>query len=526
MITKNFIKENSYYDSVTLMTISSKISSMDGVKNAAVMMGTDYNKNLMKDSGLLLEENLNADSNDMIIGVIAEDEEKAQLVIDEVDNELNKKNNPSSGGELKVKTLDTALEKINDLNFTVISIPGKYAKAEAEKALDNDLHVLMFSDNVPIEDEIELKDKAIEKGLLMMGPDCGTAIINGAALGFANIVSRGNIGMVAASGTGLQETSCIIDKRGSGLSQGLGTGGRDLKEQVGGKMMMVGIDALAEDDETKVILLVSKPPAEKVMKKILDRVETINKPVIACFLGGDPEVVKDSKAIFAETLEDAAVMAVNASKGEKYQNIIFDRNIEEINNIVKNEIKNKKEEQKYIRALYTGGTLAYEGMLIVKKDIADIHSNISLEGTQKLNDVEKSEKNTFLDMGDDYFTDGRPHPMIDPRLRIDRIEEEARDSEVSVILLDIVLGYGSHEDPAGAAVKAIEEARQIAEKYGRHISFISSICGTDKDIQDFEDQKKKLVDAGVIVMESNAQAARLASLIINKVDNADNIGGK
>jgi len=523
MITKNFIKENSYYDSVTLMTISSKISSMDGVKNAAVMMGTDYNKNLMKDSGLLLEENLDSDSNDMIIGVIAEDEERAQMVIDEVENQLNKKNNASISGELKVKTLDTAIEKINGLNFTVISIPGKYARAEVEKALDNDLNVLLFSDNVSITDEIELKDKAIEKGLLMMGPDCGTAIINGAALGFANVINRGNIGMVAASGTGLQETSCIIDKKGAGLSQGLGTGGRDLKEQVGGKMMMVGIDALAEDDETEVILLVSKPPAENVMKKILDRVESINKPVIACFLGGDPELVKDSKAIFAETLEDAAVMAVNASKGEEYQNVIFDMSDEEVNKIVEKEIASKKDNQKYIRALYTGGTLAYEGMLIVKKDIDNIYSNISLKGTKELENVEKSEKNTFLDMGDDYFTDGRPHPMIDPRLRVDRIEEEAKDNEVSVILLDLVLGYGSHEDPAGEAVKAIEKARELSEKDGRHITFISSICGTDKDIQDFEEQEKKLKDAGVIVMKSNAQAARLASLIINK---SRNLGGK
>src|SRR5690606_14776291 len=125
--------------------------------------------------------------------------------------------------------------------------PGVYAAFEAFRALENNLNVMMFSDNVTVEDEIKLKDLAVKKDLLMMGPDCGTAIINGVGLCFANKIKRGPIGLVAASGTGLQEVTVLIDQFGGGISQAIGVGGRDLSKDVMGRMTLHAINALNAD---------------------------------------------------------------------------------------------------------------------------------------------------------------------------------------------------------------------------------------------------------------------------------------
>lgn len=525
MIVYNQIRENAYYDSVTLMVISSKITSIEGIKNAAVMMGTDHNKDLMKNSGLLLTENENAHTSDLIIGIIGENQESIDLAIATIDEHLNNKNTITSDDEIRVNTLDTAIKRVPDLNFAVISVPGKYAKAEALKALNNNLNVLLFSDNVSIEEEIELKDIAIEKNLLMMGPDCGTAIINGTSLGFANGVNRGNIGLIAAAGTGLQEVTSLIHRLGGGISQALGTGGRDLKDEIGGRMMLLGLDALVADEDTDVIVIVSKPPAKKVMEKVLDRIRGIDKPIITCFLGGDTNIVKASGGIPTETLEDAAHIAVMISEGKNPEFIFLTMNEEEVKNIIKKETLNFSDKQKYIKGLFSGGTLCYESILIMNDLLGDVYSNVSLKEEFSLKDPEKSIQNTFLDMGEDYFTDGMPHPMIDTRLRFERIKREAKDPETALILLDIVLGYGSNEDPAGALLPAIQEAKDLAEKEGRYLSVVASICGTDKDPQNIEEQTKKLKDAGVIIMPSNAQAARMAAFIVSRDNYLNHIAG-
>ncbi len=527
MVPYNEIKENAYHDSVTLMVISSKIAGIKGVKNAAVMMGTDHNKELMKNSGLLLPEYQDVASSDMIIGILAEDQEAIDKALETIEDELSNKKTAVDSGEIRVKTLDAAIKRLPGLNFTVISVPGKYAKNEAMKALNNGLHVLLFSDNVSLEEENELKEKAIEEGLLMMGPDCGTTIINGTALGFANDVSRGNIGMVAAAGTGLQEVTCLVDRLGGGVSQALGTGGRDLSNEIGGKTMLQSLKALAQDSDTEVIVLISKPPSEKVMEKVLATVKGIEKPVVTCFLGGDTALVKDSGATPAESLEDAATAAVSISKGESPEKRAFTIPANQIRKTVEEETKKLKDTQKYVRGLYSGGTLCYEGMLIMEKVIGDIYSNVPLEEKLELKDLEESLEDTFLDMGEDYFTDGLPHPMIDTRLRFERIKKEGQDPQVGVILLDVVLGYGCHEDPAGALLPAIIEAKETAAKDGRYLSVIASICGTDRDPQGREDQEKKLKDAGVIVMPSNAQAARMASLVVSRGKHLDEfLGGE
>lgn len=510
MITKNFIRPNTYYDSVTLMMISSKLSSLEGVENAAVMMGSDYNKQLMSDSGLLLAAHMDATPNDMIIGVIARDEDAAQAVQRAVEEALEEKNSQSGSGDLKAKTLEGAVRRLQGANFTVISLPGRYAAREVDKALDHDLNVLLFSDNLSIEDEVRLKDKAIEKGLLMMGPDCGTAIINGTSLGFANKVSRGTIGIVAASGTGLQEVSVMVHKAGLGVSHAIGTGGRDLKPEVGGRMMLVGLEALAADSETEVIVLVSKPPGVEVMKRILDKASGISKPMIACFLGGEPSLLQGTNVAYAKTLEDAGVMAVQAARGQAITSAWSAERLNALEVIAQVQRAQYSPAQKYIRGLYSGGTLTYEAMVLGKDVLDSIYSNIKMEGTQLLKNVEKSEGHTFLDLGDDYFTDGRPHPMIDPRLRLQRMEAEIEDPEVAVILFDILLGYGSHEDPAGALLPAILKAKSKQ----RPLTFVATICGTDEDFQGLEAQREKLRQAGVLVMASNAEASRLAMMLV------------
>lgn len=515
MVIKNIIKKNTYYDSVTLMMISSKITSLEGILDATVMMATDYNKKLMTDSGLLLPENLDITSNDLVIAAKAESDEKITELVSVIEEELQKKSDASSEGDLRAKTINTAVKRLPNANFTIISVPGKHAKREVLKALDNNLHVLLFSDNVSIEDEIELKDKAIEKGLLMMGPDCGTTVISGAALGFANVVNKGKIGMVAAAGTGLQEVTCLVSQLGEGVSQALGTGGRDVKEKIGGRMMLMELEALAQDEETEVIVIISKPPHKSVMEKIFKFIEKVEKPVVTCFISGEPMNVEKDTVIQTFTLEDAAHAAVNLARGNKIEKVIFTKSQEEVKEIVEKEISKLGENQKYIRGLYSGGTLSSEAMVLISNYVGEVYSNTPIKEDGLLKDIEKSEKNTVLDLGDDYFTNGRPHPMIDPRLRVERIKKESSDPETAVILFDVVLGYGSNEDMAGALTTAIDEVKQkLAE--GRHISFVASVCGTDEDIQSRKEQIEKLQNSGVIVMPSNAQATRLAILIVSK----------
>lgn len=513
MVIHNLVKQNAYFDSVTLMLFSSKITGLPGIKEAAVMMGTDHNKALMKNSGILSDEvAATVTGNDLVIGILAESQEVIDQAMEILNEQFHSKTQEAVGTELRAKTVAGAVKKLPDLNMAVISVPGRFAKSEAMKCMENGVHVLMFSDNVSVEEENELKEYAVAHNLLMMGPDCGTAIVNGVALGFANVVRKGNIGLAAASGTGLQEVSVIIDKLGGGISQALGTGGRDLKAAIGGKMMLLALDALDKDPETEVIGIVSKPPAKEVMQKILDKVKTIKKPVVTCFLGGDVSLVDGTGAYGVETLEDAAAYMVNLAKGNAVEKTGFTVPMEEIEAIVREEKSKFTAEQKYLRGLFSGGTLGYESILILQKAAGGIYSNIALDKEYALEDVQVSKENTILDMGDDYFTDGIPHPMIDPRQRIERIKKEAKDPQTAVILLDCVLGFGCHEDPAGALVQAITDAKAMA--CGRHISFVASVCGTEQDIQKRSQQAEKLKEAGVIVMPTNAQAARIAMKLL------------
>ncbi len=501
---KNIVSKNSYYDSATLMLLSTNImDNVQGVEDVAVMMATDMNKSLMRSSNLLDAEGEKAQANDMIFAIVAKDQETIDKAVNFAKEQLEKREEQEDTESSKiVKSVDIALNKYSNLNMAVVSLPGNYAKREVVKLLKNGVDVLLFSDNVSIEEEIELKDLALENGLLMMGPDCGTAIINGVGLGFANEVRIGDIGLVGASGTGLQEVFTLIDKYGHGISQAYGTGGRDIKSQVGAKMMLEAINRLEKDENTNKIVVISKPPSEDVLNKVVDRLKKSSKEVIACFIGAKKlENLGNIKQAYS--LEEAARLATGYLEEKELDDKFISQSKAKLGS-----------SQKYVRGLYAGGTLAYEAMLLLRDEYGHVYSNTPLDKEDLLEDVSKSKEHSVIDLGDDEFTRGKPHPMIDPSLRSKRLLDEARDEEVAVILLDVEIGYGSHANPAEIVSKQVREAREVAKSQNRELVFISSICGTEKDYQDYHRQKKILEDAGVFVTHSNREAIRYAIEIL------------
>ena len=516
MTTSQRMIKNLYRDSVSLMQFSEKLRALDGIRQASAVMATENNISLLVEAGLLANA-VPPSPNDLLIVVEGEDDSSTNAVLDQAEMMLKAKSaEAGEGGVRRVspRSIQMGLESIPSANFVLISTPGEYAAAEARKALQLGLHVMMFSDNVSMEEEIPLKQYARGHDLLVMGPDCGTAIINGIPLGFANVVRRGDIGVVAASGTGLQQVTSLIDRFGAGVSQAIGTGGHDLKIEVGGITMLQGIAALTADPATKVILLVSKPPSPDVMKNVLEKASQSGKPVVVEFIGADPASITSGNVTGVKTLEDAATAAVNLSKGKplkKFSNSLPAK----YKTLIEPEQKKLKKGQKYIRGLFSGGTFCYETVLLLSEAFGKVYSNTPIKKEEKIPNVWKSLEHTVIDLGDDLFTQGRPHPMIDFRLRNERIVQEANDSETAVILLDIVLGYGSNMDPAGELMPAIREAQKIASKAKRNVIFIGSVCGTDSDPQNLSRQEAMLREAGVILTDSNAQAARLAAAIVS-----------
>ncbi|MEK4487310.1 acyl-CoA synthetase FdrA [Psychrobacillus sp. FSL H8-0484] len=513
MIVQVVVKANTYIDSVSLMSLSTKANQIEGVEQAIIAMGTEMNKEVIRNVGLMTPEVEEAKTSDLMIVVKAENSELCESAFGSIEELFTKKNTSTKGtNEVKYSTIKSAAENIPDANLAVIAVNGAYATREARKALENNLHVMMFSDNVSIEDEIELKKLAHEKGLLMMGPDCGTAIIGNVALCFANAVRKGNIGIVGASGTGSQEISVRIHEFGGGITQLIGTGGRDLSEEVGGIMMLDGIKALEEDEATKVIVLISKPPAPSVEEKVLAQIKLCTKPVVVWFVGGDEEKVTKAGGHFAKMSKEAALKAVLLAGADESK-----LNKRALNLPLIDEVRAKlKPEQKYIRGLFSGGTLCDEAMHVAMEKFDNVYSNIQREPEYRLKDVKVSQDHTFIDFGDDQFTQGKPHPMIDPSTRIERFIQEAKDPSVGVIVMDFVLGFGAHEDPVGAMLPAIIEAKQLAESEGRHLEIIGYILGTELDNQNIEDQVNKLLAAGATHASSSQNAGLLAREFVVK----------
>ncbi|MDX1301425.1 acyl-CoA synthetase FdrA [Photobacterium sp.] len=515
MVVKVIIKKNTYFDSVSLMALSTKINEMENLEQAVVAMATEMNKGVLDNVGLLLPEVKSANSGDLFIVVKADSEAICDEALVKVEDLLKGRDKAVSGlggNEKKHATLKIAIEHVPDANLAIISVPGEFAKREAMIALNNDLHVLMFSDNVSVSDEVELKTFAHDKGLLMMGPDCGTAIINHVGLCFANEVRHGNIGVVGASGTGSQEVTARIHDFGGGISQLLGTGGRDLSEEVGGIMMLDGLRALESDPATDVIVIVSKPAAKSVEKKVLELVKTFSKPVVVCLLGGDEAPVIEAGAYFAKTTKEAALQAVLLT-GVDEASI----NKRALNLPLIEEVKAKlAPEQKYVRGLFCGGTLCEETMMLTREFYSDVYSNIAKNPDQRLADINVSQRHTFIDFGDDDFTNGRPHPMIDPSSRIERLLQEADDPEVGVIVLDFVIGYGSHLDPVGVTLPAIIEAKKKAKARGQHLEILGYVLGTDSDTPKLSEQVNKLAEVGVTVSSSSQNTGLLSRAFVSK----------
>jgi len=517
MTVKTLIKVSEYHDSVSLMLAARELSKQNGVRDASVMMATEANKSIMAEAGLLTDEAKSATPNDLLIAVSADDDSLADAALQKAEVLLKQKTASSEAGVFKPITIRGALSSNPAANVAVISVAGRYAADEAWDALSRGLHVLLFSDNVSLEDEIALKKYARDHGLLLMGPGAGTTILNNVALGFANVLPRGPVGIVSAAGTGLQEVSTLLARRGVGISQGIGTGGRDLKKEVGGIMMLEALKALQQDDATSVIVLISKPPADEVVRPILDQVAASVKPTVICFLGGDASqstLTKIPNVIPARTLYECALLAVQVVKRESVH----------IKNILDAENASLKEQadelrkklnpsQHYLRGLFSGGTLCYEAQVIWKEMLdGKVYSNAPLPGEEALPDSTKSVQHTAVDLGEEEFTVGRPHPMIDNDLRIRRLLQEARDPETAVILLDVVLGYGAHPDPASELASAIRQAKQIT---GHELIVVASVTGTEDDPQKLSAQVAALQNAGASVCDSNSAAARLSGLIVS-----------
>ncbi len=495
---------NSYRDSVELMQIAAAIEGRDGIERAGLVMATPANRDVLAAAGLLFEAVATAGPNDLVVAVFATDDDAATAALDDAASRLagtaGSTDDGSAATRATATTIAEAVAEDAATNLVLIATPGPYATAEAMKALKRGCNVFLFSDNVPVEDEIELKAIARAKGLLVMGPDCGTAILDGVPLGFANTVRRGSVGLVGASGTGLQQVTCLIDRAGAGVSQAIGVGGRDLDERVGGVMMIEGIGRLGADPGTTVIVLISKPPAASVAERVLAAAVATGKPVIANFLGGDPDAIRAAGATPAATFEDAANLAASMAGGDPVAAPTAADGIDGTAATAAAAIDFASGQHR-VRGLFSGGSLAGEAKLVLAAELG----------------ATEAKTHEIVDLGDDEYTVGRPHPMIDPRLRNETIESVAADPATAVILLDVVIGSGAHADPAGALVPAIVAAHATAVTAGRGLAVVASVCGTDADPQGLASQERTLAAAGVILAPSNARAARIAAAIARRL---------
>lgn len=482
--TLNKVFHGFYKDSVALMRLSRDLAAMDGVNEAALMMGTPSNKQILKDAGLLADSGAAAEGGDLILAVRAKDSDAAQNAADTIEPQIMSQMRAATGDTIwQPQTIRAAAKANPDANLTLISVPGEFAAAEARKALNRGLHVMMFSDNVSIEDEISLKVQAREQGVLMMGPDCGTAILDGVPLAFANKVTTGDIGIIGASGTGIQEVTTLISNNGGGISHAIGVGGRDLKDEIGGISTLMGINRLDADPATKHIVLISKPPGKNVLPRIMERIGQSSKPFTVCFIGAT-DLELPANAMVARTLKDAAQAALGG--GAFGKPAISGTSL--------------PKDRTGIRGLYSGGTLAAETQLILLDAGLNVASNAAVPGSRSLSDDGNAHK--IIDLGDDEYTQGRPHPMINPEIRREPLAAALADSTVGVVLIDIVIGYGAHPDPAG------QLAEMLRTMQGTDCpTIIASVTGTEQDPQVRSSQINTLQTAGIHVAGSNADAA-------------------
>jgi len=508
-IVKARVLRHEYRDSMVLMYLSAGMEKLPGVLRAVAIMGTDANKALLAGMNLSTPEAVEAGASDLLVAVRGADFDSASRALARLEEMLAQRVTGTEAGEIFCHSIEGAVQALPGANLALISVPGTYAARESRKALDLGLHVFLFSDHVSLEEEAALKRLARERGLLVMGADCGTALIGGVAVGFANAVRRGRIGIVGASGTGIQEVSVLLHRAGLGVSHALGTGGRDLSGEVGAITTLQAVELLEKDRETDVLVILSKKPAPEVLLPLRSRLKSCPKPVVACFLG-QPGRELDPPLHRVCTLAEAAQTAARVAGclagefGEEPANLATQAGRESCR---------LRPGQRYVRGLFSGGSLCQEALLLWQELLGPVESNIPLPPAKPLPDPHRSRQHTALDLGDDFFTSGRPHPMIDPAVRRERLLQEADDPSVAVIVLDVVLGYGSHPDMAGALLPAIREARSRASAGGRCLPFVAHVVGTEEDPQNARTQEDRLRSAEVVVASTSADAARIAALI-------------
>ena len=506
------IRKNQYYDSVFLMRVARTLSEEAGVQQCAVVMGTDANKERLAEIGFRAPEVMAAGPNDLVIGILSDDASLIERLLSEMDARLTSR--PGKEKQSTYRSIEDATAAYPQSNLVVISVPGDYAAREARKALEQGMHVFLFSANVPLDQEVELKRLAKARRRLVMGPDCGTSLIGGIGIGFANRVRRGEVGVVGASGTGIQEFTSLIHQAGSGISNAIGTGSHDLSDAVGGITTQMGLDILEADPSTRVIALISKPPGAKTLADLQGRIRSSRKPVIGCLLGLEQTLDFGPNFHQVSTIDQAveqALICIGASAAVKFlHQVPF--NLGQI----EKEIHGWLPEQRYLRGLFAGGTFCYQAQQVLQSAALQVYSNVPLDPRYHLENPEESLEHTILDMGDDYFTQGKPHPMIDARERYRRILKEADDPEVAILLLDFVLGEISSLDPVGDLIEAVRQAKGKAARRGGCLTVVASICGTDQDPQDLEVQKLTLQEAGAFLLPNSAQAAGFCRNLLQK----------
>lgn len=495
MLSATLIK-GSFQDSVTLMVLSRDLSRAPDVNRVSVMMGTPANQDVFRETGFWHPALQDATPNDLCVVVDADgdDPQVAERVAADLKERLTQlARERRAAGYAVARSWRRARQLLPDANLALVSVAGHYAAEPARQALEAGCHVMMFSDNVSLEQELELKSIARDKGLLVMGPDCGTAIVNKAPLAFANRIPSGPIAVVGASGTGIQELTSQIARLGGGITHALGLGGRDLSERVGGISALMALDMVARDPDSRVVAFVSKPPAAGVRARVFERMRTLGKPVVALFLGERPARRNFGNVHLAGTLDEAAALAVELAA--------VDAQAARLPNAA----------GRGVCGLYTGGTLAAEAALLLAETLGLATDDAHAEGFML-----RAGGHRIVDLGDDAYTRGRPHPMIDPTLRSDMIRGLAGEPECGVLLLDIVLGFGGHADPAGEAAAAVG-AMRAARGSAPLVVVIATVTGTAADPQDRASQVGRLEEAGIVVAESVRAAVMLAVCAITPV---------
>ncbi len=512
----NITKKNFFKDSVQMMQFSQQLKDEQGVIDAAIVMGTNLNKNTLKNMNLLSEEGAAATENDTLISISCQDENS-------LNNAIQKAEQLLVSSTVKVKNefanLSSAFDAFSNANIASLSIPGQFVKEMATELLKKQLHLFVFSDHVPLEDEIYLKNLALENNVLFMGPEAGTSILNGTVFGFGNRVRKGSVGIIGASGTGIQESSTMIDLFGEGISHGIGVGGRDLRNDIGGMMTLKAMEVFENDPNTKAVLLVSKPVEDDVRNKIINKINSFSKKNYVLCLVGDNENREDSARIkFSKSIQTSVLKILKSLDDNGYKKImdIIRNQVNESINLAETLSVDLNKEQKFIRGFFAGGTLCYESKIILEQMIGKVYSNLSSDDEYSVKGNAPSKENTLIDFGEEEFTSARPHPIIDPLLRKNRILEDANDPNVGVIIIDIICGINAAKNTIAFHAETIKKAIQTAKEQGRKLSVFAYICGTEKDVS--ENELKLLTDSGAKLFTSNALMSFAAALVVNKSD--------